>query len=572
MQTERELQEQPDVNWWASGDTPVRNDARVMYLVDGSSAMLTLCRHFIKANKYIYLADWGLSADIQMVRGSYHRAGPDGSAEQEALLNELRLEGFSDQDIHFWCTSDLSLRHVLGYSVSKGVEVKVLLWDAPPIFSSCNPPEARDALQEVGVNCILDPSAHGILHHPVESLHQKTAIVDGTHAFVGGVDLLIEAGGEFDRWDTPMHDFETPLRRNDKGETPHPWHDVHSLIEGTAVGDVELNFRQRWNDVVTHHHLGKEQIIPDRPIPPPQPGTELVQVVRTIPQHTYHFGSNDSSSILDIAQVYVNALSQVQRFVYLENQYFWLRGYSGIDISLLGFDSIDMQHNITQLGAALQRGAFVSLILPDHPNAGRAFSDAGIQQVREEASQAEEEGRFQVFCLATSARLDGQERYRPIYVHAKVAVVDDRWSTAGSANLNNRGMHDDTEINVAALDSRLARNLRIMLQAEHLGLVHAQNLYDLSRLLGRQVQGKEEQARAVAVHDYLEEQLGDPLVALQKMHATAWENLQRYKAKQPLVGHLLPYLTAEEAQLQGLDFYEEHGWVEEVSDDQSNSI
>jgi hypothetical protein len=28
------------------------------------------------------------------------------------------------------------------------------------------------------------------------------------------------------------------------------------------------------------------------------------------------------------------------------------------------------------------------------------------------------------------------------------------------------------------------------------------------------------------------------------------------------VGHLLPYLTAEEAKQQGLNFHEEHGWVE----------
>ena len=33
-------------------------------------------------------------------------------------------------------------------------------------------------------------------------------------------------------------------------------------------------------------------------------------------------------------------------------------------------------------------------------------------------------------------------------------------------------------------------------------------------------------------------------------------------AKQPLVGHLLPYVTGEEAKQQGWHFHEEHGWVE----------
>jgi len=29
------------------------------------------------------------------------------------------------------------------------------------------------------------------------------------------------------------------------------------------------------------------------------------------------------------------------------------------------------------------------------------------------------------------------------------------------------------------------------------------------------------------------------------------------------VGHLLPYLKVEDAQQQGLNFREEHGWIEE---------
>jgi hypothetical protein len=47
------------------------------------------------------------------------------------------------------------------------------------------------------------------------------------------------------------------------------------------------------------------------------------------------------------------------------------------------------------------------------------------------------------------------------------------------------------------------------------------------------------------------------------MSERAQDNLQRYKAKQPLVGHLLPYLTAEEAKQEGLNFREAHGWLEE---------
>ncbi len=47
-------------NWWAEGDTPVRINSRVTYLIDGRTTLLTMCRHFLMASKYIYLANWGI--------------------------------------------------------------------------------------------------------------------------------------------------------------------------------------------------------------------------------------------------------------------------------------------------------------------------------------------------------------------------------------------------------------------------------------------------------------------------------------------------------------------------------
>src|SRR6266567_4370502 len=440
--------EQQLQNWWAEGDTPVHADSQVAYLVDAHSTFLTMCRHFLMARTYIYIAAWGMTPLIELVRGTDQRAGPDGSPEQEVLLAELRAEGLQEAEIDFWCTHDLTVQAVLGLIVSKGVEVKVLLWDSSEMFSHYNPRAAHQELTEVGVTCILDDSARGILHHPVESLHQKISIVDGTHAFVGGVDSLIELNGDYDRWDTPSHPFSTPLRRNREGASPHPWHDAHSLIEGPAAGDVELNFRQRWNDVVQRHRLDASLLVPEHPLAAPLESKSVVQVARTIPEHTYDF---NPPVIRGIAQLYAHALSNIQHFAYLENQYFWLRAYTGVDVPLAGSDSPEMEENIRRLGEALRRGAIVAIVLPDHPNVGRAFSDAGLARLQSEAPEAVAQGRLQVFCLGTSGRQADGEHYRPIYVHAKVAIIDDIWSTVGSGNLNNRGMRDDTEMNVAVL-------------------------------------------------------------------------------------------------------------------------
>jgi phosphatidylserine/phosphatidylglycerophosphate/cardiolipin synthase-like enzyme len=548
-------------DWWARGDTPVHRDSRVTYFVDGRIVMLSMCQHYLRARDYIYLANWGMTPKIELVRGSDHIAGPDGSPEQERLMAELRAYDLSEADIDFWCTHDLSLQAVLGYAVSKGVEVKVLLWASSQFFSHCDAEEAHKQLAEVGVTCLIDESARGVLHHPVESLHQKISIVDGTHAFVGGVDPLVEKEGEFDRWDTPAHHFSSPLRRTQEGTSPHPWHDAHTLIEGPAAGDVELNFRQRWNDVVVRQGYDRDLLVAEHPVAPALESSSLVQVARTIPEHTYKF--DPDPGIQGIAQLYARALGNAQHFIYLENQYLWLRAYTGVDISILGFDSPDMEYNIRKIGEALQRGATMAIVLPDHPNAGRAFTDAGLTRLQEEAPQAFAEGRIQAFCLATSTRQDDGEHYRPIYVHAKVAIIDDVWATAGSGNLNNRGMRDDTELNVATLDTRLAQGLRMMLWAEHLGLFDDHDLFDLARYLGHQHQLPEEQAKGERIWRSVREALGNPQQGLRLMVERAQDNLRRYKARQPLVGHLLPYLKAEEATRQGLNFREEHGWIEE---------
>ena len=56
----------------------------------------------------------------------------------------------------------------------------------------------------------------------------------------------------------------------------------------------------------------------------------------------------------------------------------------------------------------------------------------------------------------------------PVYVHAKVAIVDDRWLTLGSANLNAHSFFNDTEVNVVTCDAALARETRLRLWASHL--------------------------------------------------------------------------------------------------------
>src|SRR5689334_6233383 len=104
-------------NWWAEGDTPVHADSRVTYLVDGRPVLYTMCRHFLMARRYIYIANWGITPKMELVRGKDQRAGPDGSPEQESLVTELRAEGLQEAEIDFWISHNLTIEAVLGYMV-----------------------------------------------------------------------------------------------------------------------------------------------------------------------------------------------------------------------------------------------------------------------------------------------------------------------------------------------------------------------------------------------------------------------------------------------------------------------
>src|SRR5213076_233413 len=75
--------------------------------------------------------------------------------------------------------------------------------------------------------------------------------------------------------------------------------------------------------------------------------------------------------------------------------------------------------------------------------------------------------------LACSLHQRGEDA-EPVYVHAKIGIVDDRWLTIGSANLNEHSLFNDSEVNVVTHDPGLARAVRLRLWAEHLGCKQAE--------------------------------------------------------------------------------------------------
>lgn len=521
-------------SWWAPDDMPPREGCRVHPLVDGREAMHAMCLAFLRARHFILLAGWDMQAGLLMVRGEDTRAGADGSPEQAQLVAQLRASGLSDEAVALWTAGQLRVVDVLGFAARRGVQVGVLLWDAYHLGSHLtnDPVKERDVLTEVGVDCLLDDSSRAITHI-TQALHQKCAVVDGQIAFVGGVDLTAQYTGDYDRWDTHNHPAISPERLGEWSAPAHPWHDVHTLIEGPAVADVQRNIVQRWSEVAERqHHADWPGQLPVT-LPAPLPDGVQMQVVRTIPPHTYRFAPQ---GIHTIREMYVRAISHARSFIYFENQYLWPEVYLGLDSLRWGERSPEAMEVLEAMGVALDRGVSLTFVLPDHPNCGRQFSDGGIAWLRKRSPDAVAAGRLAVYTLGAQES-DGAGRivYRPVYVHAKVAIVDDEWWTVGSANLNSRGLQSDAEINVAVLDGATARDLRMGLWVEHLQPTTADS-----------------------------DTLTDPIAGLAAIKASAAANLERVRQGKPLMGHMLPYIEADEAKHLDIPFSAEHGWLDNL--------
>ena len=520
--------------WWASGDMPPRDGCRVRPLVDGREAMHAMCIAFLRAEKFILLAGWDIQANLQMVRGEDARAGEDGSAEQRHLIQQLQSVGLNDEAIALWTSGQLRVVDVLDFAVRRGVRVGVLLWDAFHFGSHLtnDPEQEREALASVGVDCLLDDSSRHIMHI-TQALHQKCAVVDGRLAFLGGVDLTAQYTGDYDRWDTHHHPAISPERLGEWSAPAHPWHDVHTIIEGPLVADVQRNIVERWSDVAAHHHhsdwpahLAVGKLVP-------VDGGVTAQITRTIPPHTYGFAPH---GIATIREMYLRAIARARSYIYIENQYLWPEVYLGLDSLRWGERSPEAMEVLEALGAALDRGVSLAFVLPDHPNCGRRFSDGGIAWLRQRSPRAVAERRLSVFTLgAHEHKHNAGIAYRPVYVHGKVAIIDDSWWTAGSANLNSRGLHSDAEINVSVLDATTARDLRLRLWQEHLQ------------------PSESEQAT-----------LADPLAGLAALDASAQANQERVRRGEPLTGHMLPYITADDAGQLEASFSPEHGWLDNL--------
>ncbi|TCC53797.1 phospholipase [Kribbella capetownensis] len=351
-----------------------------------------------------------------------------------------------------------SLGSVLCDLARSGVEVRALLWRSHSDHLNFNSQENQrlgTELNEAGGEALLDQRVRRLASH-----HQKLFVIRHRDnpaadvAFVGGIDLC------HGRRDDGRHLGDPQPAPMDAryGDRP-PWHDVMFELRGPVVGDLLRCFVERWDDAhpldrrtpyrmviqrlarMPRHPEDLPEAFPD----PSAAGPHAVQVLRTYahkhPGFPFAPGGEHS-----IARGYLKAFGRARSLIYLEDQYLW-----STEVTLC-------------LREALVRSPELRIIavVPRYPDQDGRLSGPPARYAQLEAMRLLESDRVAIYNLENEAGV-------PIYVHAKVCIIDDQWLTCGSDNFNRRSWTNDSELTCAVESEDLARSLRLELWSEHLG-------------------------------------------------------------------------------------------------------
>ena len=366
---------------------------------------------------------------------------------------------------------------VLADAARRGVIVKGLVWRSHLDRLSFSEQENRHLGQEINVaggEVLRDMRVRaGGSHHQKFVVLRYVGRPELDVAFVGGIDLC------HSRLDDDQHSGDPqrqPMARV-YGDRP-PWHDAQVAIRGPAVTDVEDVFRERWEDPTPLNRnplstladrLRNEDVRPGA-LPPQLPspqarGTIHVQLLRTYPakRPAFPFAPGGERTV---ALGYEKAIGLATSLIYIEDQYFW------------------NARIVASFAAALRRSPELLLIvvLPLHPDQdGRLTKPPNLigRQQALDAVRAAGGDRVGIYGIENHASV-------PVYVHAKIGIVDDVWASVGSDNINRRSWTHDSELACAIIDDtrddraprvldrlgsgarRFARRLRLDLAAEHL--------------------------------------------------------------------------------------------------------
>ncbi len=201
------------------------------------------------------------------------------------------------------------------------------------------------------------------------------------------------------------------------GRTKGHWRQTDVRVEGPIVRFLQAAFAENWRDA-TGLLLGGDAYFPELP---PR-GPLIAQSIKSSP----------ASGAAEAYVLFLLAIDAARSSILITNPYFVPDG-----------------RMTDAFVRAAKRGVDVQII-----TAG--VVDTTLDRIVRKARQAHF-GR----ALEAGAKI---YEYGPALLHAKTMVVDGRWITIGSANLDNRSFQLNNELNVAFLDKGMAARMTEIFQ------------------------------------------------------------------------------------------------------------
>jgi cardiolipin synthase len=185
------------------------------------------------------------------------------------------------------------------------------------------------------------------------------------------------------------------------------WRETHCRIEGPACADLFAGFAENW------HEATRETLAP--PVAPSPAGSLAIQTIV----------STAGRRPTRMERLMQAAIAAAEHKLWITTAYF-----------------VPSDEYIEALIAAAQRGADVR-VLTNGP-----LTNHKVTRWAGQSSYARLlEGGVKIY------------EYQPTVLHSKVISIDDSWATLGSANLDNRSLIHNDELNISFIDQPVIASL-----------------------------------------------------------------------------------------------------------------
>ncbi len=271
-------------------------------------------------------------------------------------------------------------------------------------FGSLDLPKTTiDSLKQAGVMVLVfrpNISPWALRRRTLRRLHRKIAVVDRRLAFIGGINII--------------DDVEMA------GDTS-PRYDYAVRVEGPLVIKISASCRRLWLRVAwtSRQHFGWRRI--SKKLFSPPPSASRMRAAFVVRDNFLHRRN--------IEDAYLRAIERAQGEIILANAYF-----------------LPGQNFRHALLAAVRRGVRVVLLLQGKIEHRLAYYAARA-----------------LFGNFLDAGIEVYEYHQSI-LHAKVAVIDGRWATVGSSNLDPFSLLLALEANIVVDDPGFAATLKDSLE------------------------------------------------------------------------------------------------------------